>query len=176
MKATRPGGDLVPIPDCYIQCGNNNTIEMKILPDISDSKSASYSDESIVGRSFPMKSFSHGENRSISWTAHFVNCKEGDAESLLEDLRSIESCVYPDDEGTSTPYSPPPICKIKCGRILGEEELCVIMKSYSVKFPTDVAWDEDTYLPYKFDVDMSFDVVYDSTDLPGSDKIFSDGM
>lgn len=175
MKATRPGGDLVPIPDCYVECGDH-TILMKILPDISDTKSASYSDEPIIGRSFPVKSFSHGENRTISWSSHFINCKAGDAESLLQDLRAIESCVYPDDSGTSTPYAPPTICKIKCGRILGEEELCVVLKSYSVKFPTDVPWDEETYLPYKFDVDMSFDVVYNSDDLPGSEKIFSDGM
>lgn len=176
MKATLPGGDLVPIPDCYVICGDGNWIDMKILPDISDSKSAAYNDEPIIGRSLPLKTFSHGENRSISWTAHFIVCKSGDAEEILSNLRSIEGCVYPTDTSTATPYEPPPICKIKCGMILGDDELCVVLKSYSVKFPTDIAWDEDNYIPYKLDVDMSFEVVYDSNDLPGADRIFTSGM
>lgn len=176
MKATLPGGDLIPIPDCYVQCGDGNLIEMKILPDISDNKSAAYNDEPIIGRSLPLKTFSHGENRAISWTAHFIVCKSGDAQEHLANLRSIEGCVYPQDNSTATPYEPPPICKIKCGQILGDDELCVVLKSYSVKFPTDIAWDEDLYIPYKFDVDMSFEVVYDSNDLPGADRIFTSGM
>jgi hypothetical protein len=176
MKSTLPGGDLRPIPDCYILTGDSNMIEMKILPDISDSKSAAYSDESIIGRAFPMKTFSHGENRAISWTAHFIVCKGTDPQELLSILRSIESCVYPNDLNTATPYEPPAICQIQCGQLLGDFPLCVVLKSYSVKFPTDVAWDEETYIPYKFDVDMSFEVVYDSNDLPGAGRIFTSGM
>ena len=51
----------------------------------------------------------------------------------------------------------------------------MILKSYSVKFPTDIAWDESTLLPYKFDVDTSWDVVYKSMDLPGQERIFQTG-
>jgi hypothetical protein len=45
------------------------------------------------------------------------------------------------------------------------------LKSYSVKFPTDVVWDQDFYVPYKFDVDTSWDVVYRSSELPGQERI-----
>jgi hypothetical protein len=47
-----------------------------------------------------------------------------------------------------------------------------------------VPWDDDTlfcdqggavYLPYKFTVDMSFEVVYSSENLPGAEKIFKSG-
>lgn len=176
MKATMPGGDLVPIPECYIQTGDNNLIYMKILPEISDSKGASYPEEPLMGRATPLKTYSHSETRTISWAAHFMTCKEGDAHTNLATLRSIESCVYPKDNSGTTAYEPPNLCHIKCGIILGDSPLCCVMKSYSVKFDPGVAWDEETFVPYKFDVDMTFEVVYDSEDLPGSDRIFTTGL
>lgn len=176
MKATKPNGDLIPLEDCYIFTPYR-TIIMKVLPELSDSKSAAYNDEPIIGRSFPLKTYSHSENRTISWTAHFIVCKEGDQEDNMEDLRAIEACVYPKDELTGgAPYAPPPICKLKCGELLSRDgELCAVLKSYSVKFPSDTAWDEIGYIPYKFDVDMTWEIVYDSTDLPGSERIFRSG-
>jgi len=176
MKATLPAGNLVPIQDCYIEIENTKVI-MKIMPDISDSKSVSYPDENAIGRSMPFKSFQNSENRSISWTAHFVMCKEEDREDIIQTLRLFEACTYPMTENTGgAPYSPPPICKLKCGRLLSEfEPVCAVMKSYSVKFDTSVPWDDDGYIPYKLDVDMQFEVVYNQSQLPGFEKIMSDG-
>jgi hypothetical protein len=54
---------------------------------------------------------------------------------------------------------------------LGDDGVCAILRSYSVKFPTDQVLDEQTLLPYKFDVSMSWEVVYASSDLPGQDRI-----
>ena len=48
------------------------------------------------------------------------------------------------------------------------------MKSYSVKFDTSVPWDETNFIPYKLDVDMQFDVIYDQSDLPGAETILTD--
>ena len=89
----------------------------------------------------------------------------------------LESAVYPRDaeSGSLAPFIPPPVCRIKCGSLLGDRELCVILRSYSVKFPTDVPWDRDTYLPYKFDVDLSWEVVYKSSELPGQGRIIREG-
>jgi hypothetical protein len=53
--------------------------------------------------------------------------------------------------------------------------LCVVLRRYSVKLPTDVAWDEETYCPYKFDLETEWEVVYTSSDLPGAERIFSTG-
>jgi len=177
MKATLPNGDLEPIQDCYIQVEEYPPIIMKIMPDISDSKSVSYPDENAIGRSMPFKSFQNSENRSISWTAHFVVCKEGDQDDIIRNLRLFEACTYPMTQNTNgAPYSPPPICKLRCGRLLSESgAICAVMKSYSVKFDTSVPWDEDGYVPYKLDVDMQFEVVYNQSQLPGFEKIMSDG-
>lgn len=173
MKATMGSGELREMSDCYITTPFS-TIKMRVLPDISDTKSAQYSPETIIGRAQPVTTYSHSEARNISWSCHFIVCKQGDWDKNLSYLRALEACVYPKDGG-STPYEPPPICKIKCGKMLADSELCVILKSYSVKFPTDVVYDETTYIPYKMDVDLSFEVAYDSNDLPGADRIFSTG-
>ena len=180
-KATLPSGSLTPLADCFIEIPIlDETIEMNILPDISDSKSASYPDESAIGRSMPFKSYQNSDNRTISWTAHFMVCKDGDQETIINYLRVIEACTYPLSEETGgAPYAPPPICKLRCGDLLSSmdsDDLCAVMKSYSVKFDTSVPWDEDGYLPYKLDVDMQFEVVYNQADLPGAEKIMEGGV
>ena len=176
MKATL-NGDLRPLDDCQIVLPDGHQIFMRILPEITDSKSASYNDEPIIGRSFPLKTQSHSENRTISWTIHFMVVKDGDQDRNMQDLRALESLVYPDDSGAGgAPYAPPGICTLRCGKILTTgEPLCAVLKSYSVKFPSDVVWDDNGYIPHKFDVDLSFDVVYTSSQLPGADDIFLSG-
>jgi len=173
-KATLAGGQLIPIENCYIEVPPFGRITMKALPEISDSKSAAYNDESIMGRAFPLKTYSHSENRAISMTIHFYTIKQKDIEDNLNSMRALESAVYPREQN-GMPFVPPPVCKIQCGKLLADETLCVILKSYSVKFPTDVVWDEDTYMPYKFDVETSWEVVYKSDDLPGQQKIIDTG-
>jgi hypothetical protein len=176
-RATIPGGKLVPIQNCYILIPGANVpqITLNNLPDISDGKSASYNDEAIMGRSFPLKTYSHSENRNINLTLHFFTINKGDAATNLQYLRALESAVYPRTAASGLPFLPPPVCKIMCGKLLADQELCVVLRSYSVKFGTDVAWDADTYLPYKFDVETQWDVVYRSSDLPGQERILSLG-
>lgn len=175
MKATLPSGALRYLDDCYIWIVDLGVqINMRILPDISDSKGANYADENAIGRSFPIKNYSYSENRSISWTIHMMVCQEGDQDQIMNDLRALEACVYPTQD--ETPYAPPPICHIRCGDLLAKDkELCCVLKSYSVKFPTDCAWDEIGYVPYKLDVDLTFDVVYNSADLPYASDIVASG-
>lgn len=176
MKATLSKGKLKDIEDCYIEISDFNIkIIMNNLPDISDSKSASYGDESAIGRSAPFKSYQWSDNRSISWTAHFYTIEASDVQKNINILRALEACVYPKDNANGLPYSPPPILKIKCGKSLGESDICVIMRSYSVRFDSSVPWDGDTLLPYKLDIDMQFEAVYDQSNLPGSEKILSEG-
>ena len=169
MKATI-NGKLQNIPNCYIKI-QGKEIPMNVLPDISDSKSAAYNDEPVIGRSFPMKTYSHSDNRSINWTAYFISTSINDIYQNLDYLTLIESAVYPRDQAFQ-PYAPPPVCALRCGHLLDPyADICAVMKSYSVKFPTDVAWDKDTNLPYKFSIDIQFDVVYESSMLPGQEKI-----
>lgn len=181
MRSTLPKGTLIPIYECFISIPELSAedIVMEILPDISDSKSASYPDETAMGRSMPFKSYQNSENRAISWTAHFMAQKKGDTEKMIKWLRIIEACTYPLSNSNGVPYAPPPICHLRCGDLLskiGSAELCAVLKSYSVKFDTSVPWDETTFVPYKMDVDMQFEVVYNQSDLPGAERIMEDGV
>ena len=92
MKATTEKGELALIPNCYIKI-QGKLIPRNILPDISDGKSAVYNDEAVIGRSFPVKTYSHSDNRSINWTAYFISTNESDMQNNLEYLRTIESAV-----------------------------------------------------------------------------------
>lgn len=175
MKATKDNGVLRPIENCYISIPGYGKITMRTLPDISDSKSASYSDEPVIGRSFPMKTYSHSENRAISWTAYFLVCEKSDIQKNIKEMRAIQSAVYPRKGGSGAPYAPPPVCALRCGNLLSQDTVCAILRSYTVKFPTDTVWDEETNLPYKFSVDMSWELVYMSSKLPGQDQIINYG-
>lgn len=182
MKAT-VNGDLREIPDCSIvipsESSNSHTIKLKILPEITDSKGAVYNDEPVIGRAFPIKTFSHGENRTVGMKLHFAIIKDSDASTNLEHLRAIQSAVYPRGGTNSKPYMPPPLCQIKCGQLLSKSYLCAVLRSYSVAFDTSVAWYSDEngegiYLPFKFDVDCNWEIVYPSESLPGQDSIMKD--
>ena len=186
MNATLPSGDLNEFifeQKCYIDIagnGMNETIVMQSLPDISDSKGAGYSDETSIGRSTPFKTYNNSDNRTINWNAHFMVTKKEHVEKFFGYIRAIQAAVYPFDSRSSqgglggAPYAPPPICKLQCGDLLSKLPLNAIMKSYSIKFDTSVPWDEDTFLPYKFDIDMTFDIIYDQSNLPDSTKILND--
>jgi hypothetical protein len=189
--ATITGGPLVPIQNCYVIIPCNNLVWsrdkkyiqndefkliLKVLPDITDTKSASYNDETVIGRSSPLKTYAQSDNRSITMQIHMVVSEPNDIEYNLVALRAIQSATYPQIGENGAPFVPPPVCRMKCGRLLSAgSELCVILKNYSVKFPTEVAWDEATFVPFKFDIETSWDVVYKSADLPGQDRIFSLG-
>jgi hypothetical protein len=178
MKATN-NGSLVDIPQCQITIAGR-TITLKSLPDISDSKSAIYNNEAIIGRSFPLYTYSHSGDRSLNIQLHFFVVDPADAKTNLGYLRLIQSAVYP---RPGAPFLPPPVCQLSIGYLLsgnpdgGEkpQPLCCVLQSYSVKFPTEVAWQADTFCPFRFDVDTSWLVVYTSSDLPYQNRIMTSG-
>lgn len=185
MRKATVAGKLTPINDCEIiipHTGENDEdgiIVMRNLPDISDSKTAVYNNEGIIGRSFPLYTYSHSSDRTINIQIHFFIVEPGDGAKNLKQLRMLQSAVYP-REGNMTEgvtYKPPPICRIRCGNLLAitGQYLCVVLQSYSVKFPTDVAWDEETLCPYRFDVDTTWLTVYSSEELPWQSNIFKSG-
>jgi len=168
-----PGGDLKSLADkCQIYIPGH-TINLRILPEISDTKKATYADQTIIGRSFPIKTYSHSDNRVVTMKLHFIVTKKDDIPDNLKHLRALESAVYP---RRGDPYLPPPVCKIDCGDALGKDPLCVILESYNVSFPTNVAWDWRTMLPYYFQVSTTWHVVYASSNLPNQERIMSSGQ
>jgi hypothetical protein len=175
-RATNLNGLLQPISDCYIRVGRD-VIVMKVLPSINDSHGATFNSENGIGRSLPTKTFVNGGDRSIGWDITFVS--EGDAQlrQNLSYYRLLMSCTYPVDTGGNVPFLPPKILKIKCGSLLADEEICVILENISVSWPTDSAWSDIQYgyIPYKFNCQLTFKVVYNSADLPGQQRILTLG-
>lgn len=176
-KGSLPGGDLAPIDNCYLRIPGFGIVTFYAVPDISESKSAQYNDENIPGRSFPLKTYSHSGDRTISMTIHLYVRKKTDVSQNIATLRAIQSCLYPQDAGVggTAPFIPPPICQIRCGYQLADGELCVILKSCNTRYPTDVPWDEETYFPYKLDIETSWDIVYRTANLPGQSRILQTG-
>lgn len=181
MLATKTGGQFNDLQDCYIRIGDFK-MYMYNMPDISDSHNATYNTQNGTGRSLPTYTFSYGGDRTISWTIHFYADSQKRLLWNLDMLRLLESLTYPRTETRSMPFVPPQIVKLKCGEVLGSYEICAIVESYSVKFPVDVPWSlpgylnqGKSYIPYKFDVDLSMKAVYDSGTLPGSERIITDG-
>lgn len=173
--ATNTSGVLNYLNDCYVSIGGVKII-MNNLPDIGDTHDASYATETGVGRALPTRTFSNGGDRKITWTIHFLADNDAKLNENLQALRLIEGATYPRALVGNLPYLPPPICKLKCGKLLGNYELCAVLESYNVKFPTDIPWSDNGYIPYKFDVDLSFAVVYDSANLPGAERIITLGV
>lgn len=174
MKATN-NGSLTPLNECWVDIPKAGKITFSNLPDISDSKSAVYNTEAIIGRSTPLYTYSHSGDRTINMTMHFFVIDKGDVDKNLRYLKWIQSAVYPRGPEGESPFVPPVICRIKCGSILASEPICCFLQSYSVKFPTEVAWDEQTFCPFRFDVETSWVVVYTSDDLPDQSRIVNYG-
>ena len=150
-------------------------IRPKILPEITDTKQASYADTTIIGRSVPIKTYSHSDNRVISIRLHFLVVEERDILKNYRELWAIESATYPRE---GTPYRPPPVCKIECGKMLGDKPLCAILQNYNIQFPNNVVWDKNTLVPYYFQVNTSWHVVYSSDgvgSLPNQERILKEG-
>lgn len=181
-KATNDGS-LNPIGDCYISIpdpsgGPPHIITMNNLPDISDSKMANYSNSPIIGRSAPLYTYSNSGDRNISIQIHLFVVDAFDAETNLEHLRWLQSACYPTEGESGVPFSPPPICQIRCGDLLAKgQAVCAVLNNCSVKFPTEVAWDimSGTFCPYRLDIDTQWIVVYNSSNLPFRDRIVKTG-
>jgi hypothetical protein len=94
MKSTI-NGKLNQIPEFELNIPEAGVIKLRSLPELGDSKQASYNSENIIGRSFPLYTYSHSGDRSISLQLHFFIIEDGDARRNISDLRKIQSAVYP---------------------------------------------------------------------------------
>lgn len=176
LSTNRETGDLRAVPDCWIQFGNDDEdrVELYALPQISDRKDVSYSDQPIQGRSAPVKTYSNSSNRSINFTIHLFVTKNLDIERNLNLIRRISALAHPEYNNT---YLPPRIARLKCGKLLGEDAngIPVVLKNYEVTYDTNVQWFYDeqlkTYMPLHVELTTSWDVVYSWQSLPGHDDV-----
>jgi hypothetical protein len=173
--ATSPTGALINTG--WTLTIGQSVIPLKILPDVSDSKSAQYNDEPVMGRSFPIKTYAYSENRTIGMTVYFYADTQQALNCNWTYCRIIQSATYPRSTiqmGNMLPYRPPQLCQLKGSALLATGPLCVVIKRYGLKIPRDVPLDPTTLIPYYFTMDIEMDVVYNSTDLPGQERIISD--
>ena len=146
------------------------------LPEITDGKAATYNADPVPGRSNPLHTYSHSDNRTIGITFHFIVQSQEDIPRILQDIRVLRSCVYPQDSRGWSPFVPPVICKFKCGELISSKALCLIMQNYELTVPTDQVWDETTYCPQKIDFTSTWVVVYRSEQLPSQNRIIKIGV
>jgi hypothetical protein len=174
-KATN-GNSLVSVEQCYIKPSTCGQITMQGLPEITDSKGATYNNEPIIGRSTPLSTYSHSDIRTINWEIPFYITVAGDIQQNLSSIFCLESLVYPIDGAGS---GPPPTAQLKCGSLLERsgKEICAVLRNYSIRFASDVSWDDasQTYLPYKCVMSTTWEIVYPCDQLPQSTMIFSFG-
>lgn len=173
-------GDLLPIPDCWIDLGtsvlsggdeNSGRISLYALPEISDAKSVLYSDQPIQGRAAPVKTYSYSENRTISFTIHLYVTKQSDIGRNLTIIRRISSLAHPEYQNS---FLPPRVAKIKCGKLLGENPVPVVIKSYSIEYDTSIQWFYDEqygYMPLHVSIPTEWDVIYSWMNLPGAEDV-----
>lgn len=153
------------------------TIDFYALPELNTSKTSEFANENIIGRSFPIKSYVSSGDRTIGLKCPFFAQRKEDIAKNWKILRLLESTVYPDDDTTVFAYIPPPICLVRVGYLLTAENngfLSVVIRSVTPSYPTDVAWDESTYLPYAFEIDLQMEVIFANNRLPGQNRIIND--
>ena len=184
VKATDGfSGMLLEIPNCYIQIPGYGPLYFYALPEVTDNKPAIYNSEPVIGRAVPITTYSHSDNRKISFTIHLYVTTPMDIQRNVLILRALQSLTYPTGGTKSLPYTPPPICKMKCGSMLGDDGLCCVLENYNLNLPTDCVWDTvvfegsagETLMPYRLDVQTNWIAVYQSTDLPTQDRIMKSG-
>lgn len=168
--ATDQYGRLQTLAKAYIVTPyQNGTIYLNILPEITDSKGANYTNDPIGGRSTPLINYSYSEPRTIGTDLTFITQTCDDILTNLRYLRILKSLVYPGPPSGSAPFTPPPVCRIVCGKLLGTEDddgVCVVMRNYSYKTDSSVAWDVETYLPYKLVISCQWEAVYACLNIP----------
>lgn len=174
-QATKADGSLQELTKCRIItpfAAPDDVIRLKILPDLSMSKSSEYQSENIPGRSSPVVTYSHSSAKMITSELHFMTTTCQDIIDNLRYLRLLESLTYPGAAAGGAPFiPPPPVCKFICGKLLGDSGQCVVLKSWSFRADPSVAWDVETYLPYKFSVSCQWECVYSCANLPTNSMI-----
>ena len=152
-----------------------------ILPVISDQRSVNYNDEVVMARSFPIKTYANDGNRSISWEISFLIIDEAnDPQKIINDIYNLQSCTYPQDFSfNDAPFSPPTVCRLVAGSLLGKNGICAVLRSYNMSYPTDVAWFWESgsgiKIPFYFRMSLQFEQVIATQNLPSAERIRIDG-
>lgn len=118
----------------------------------SDSKSPTWSNTNIIGRSSPIKGYSHSESRKITFVFNFHSSVEQDDPTTPQDVyeacQFLISLAYPDYDGG---IKPPHAVLISLGPLTMRGVVSNVQATY--KGP----WDINTGHPYNASVSVTVD-------------------
>lgn len=162
------GGNLTNIPTCIFTVPGAGSFQLKVVPTISDSKSANYASQTIYGRSNPVRSYSESGPRTITIGWSVFNTDE-DIENNIKLIRAIQASVHPKYQ-----YDPPPICKLQCGKLLSSGVVDVLVTNYKFNYSNDCVYNDDL-IPFQIDIDLDLEVAYSQANLPGFNDVYPSG-
>lgn len=120
-------------------------LPFQFLPDnISESKAAIYGDIITIGRSTPIKTYSHSASKNLNFTLKFfANPEKGDMSMtpkvIKERVDFCYSLLYP-DYSAGFVLKPPPKCLIRIGDQITFAGICkTVTSNYNLEGP--VPWD-----------------------------------
>ena len=135
-------------------------IPFQFMPDmVRDSKVAVYNDVAIVGRSSPVKNYSHSGARMINFTLQFFAAPEAGLTGLVTPFlikTRVDACralVVPDYSGFT--IKPPPRCIVNLGLSMAFLGVC---KSVNVSYSGASPWDLFPFvMAHHATIDLSFE-------------------
>jgi hypothetical protein len=150
------------------------TFQLSSLPELTWRKEASYNTQSIIGRASPVVSYSSSKSKTLEIVLHMHSPTHQDLLNNLKATHYLAAALHPRYENT---YAPPPICTLNCG--VGSPSpnnspftfLRFIMTSMSQTFASDSVWDETLMVPRMWDTQISGEVIYNYSSLPGASSV-----
>lgn len=142
--------------------GNHYQIDLPNYPDeISDSGSANYSEESLLGRSSPLVSYTNTGFREVSFSFD-VHREELDSNGIDKLLKIIRASVYPTYNGAAALR--PTITTVR----LGDFYVKGITKSYSFTWKKPIIDNKYQVCTISMTISHVIDKAYSMSDIVGS--------
>lgn len=175
VLATSGSGAINPIDDgsyyAYLRVPQSSnplnggeTWRLYALPEITESKDATYSDAPILGRATPVKTYSYSTYRKLSVTFHLHGTSHKMHVYNTKFVHAVASAVHPVYANT---YLPPRICQFFCGPLI--DLVSVVVTHYSFSMSPEVVW--PGLVPIDMTLQADMDVVYAFANLPGADDV-----
>lgn len=144
-----------------------DVLPFQFLPEsIQDSKAAVYGDITVIGRSTPIKTYSHTGAETLAFSLKFfANPEQRDAslspKLIKERVDFCKSLVYPVYTGFIV--KPPPMCIVKIGNYIAFYGVCKSVSTSVTNSPEGgTPWDIDPVtgiLPHGVQINLTFEDV-----------------
>lgn len=151
------------LPDTNDSSSLQHTVRFQTMPDkITDSKSATYNDAQIIGRSSPLKTYQFSSARKISLTLEFFASLEakdiggktgGEAANVVKGKVNLLRGLVNPNYGSKL-IARPRRCLVRMGQSIGMVGFCT---SVNVVLRGDYPWELNPALAHHASVSMTFE-------------------